>query len=116
MGAALYTAQRLYGPQDRDGTLLLKPGQHGYTVLGQIYGKVKLFEDHFLNLYRYEYNTPFINKNDSRMTPNTFEGYTLQGAFGGATTLRHSGTSAAISPRSRSETRTTSFGCRGPPA
>jgi hypothetical protein len=83
MGAALYTAQRLYGPQDRDGTLLLKPGQHGYTVFGQIYGKVKLFDDHFLNLYRYEYNTPFINKNDSRMTPNTFEGYTLQGALGG---------------------------------
>jgi outer membrane porin, OprD family len=83
MGAAFYTAQRLYGPKDRDGTLLLKPGQRGYAVVGQIYGKVKLFEDHFLNLYRYEYNTPFINKNDSRMTPNTFEGYTLQGAFGG---------------------------------
>ena len=83
MGAAFYTAQRLYGPKDRDGTLLLKPGQHGYTVVGQIYGKVKLFDDHFLNLYRYEYNTPFINKNDSRMTPNTFEGYTLQGTFGG---------------------------------
>jgi outer membrane porin, OprD family len=83
MGAAFYTAQRLYGPKDRDGTLLLKPGQHGYSVVGQIYGKIKLFDDHFLNLYRYEYNTPFINKNDSRMTPNTFEGYTLQGTIGG---------------------------------
>ena len=83
MGAALYTAQRLYGPKDRDGTLLLKPGQHGYTVVGQIYGKVKLLDDHFINLYRYEYNTPFINKNASRMTPNTFEGYTLQGTIGG---------------------------------
>src|SRR5262245_8665540 len=83
MGAAFYTAQRLYGPKDRDGTLLLKPGQHGYSVVGQIYGKIKLFDDQFLNLYRYEYNTPFINKNDSRMTPNTFEGYTLQGTFGG---------------------------------
>src|SRR5262245_32260651 len=78
MGAAFYTAQRLYGPKDRDGTLLLKPGQHGYSVVGQIYGKVKLFDDQFLNLYRYEDNTPFINKNDSRMTPNTFQGYTLQ--------------------------------------
>jgi len=83
MGAAFYTAQRLYGPKDRDGTLLLKPGQHGYNVVGQIYGKVKVLDDHFLNLYRYEYNTPFINKNDSRMTPNTFEGYTLQGTIGG---------------------------------
>ncbi|MGH7810817.1 MAG: OprD family outer membrane porin, partial [Candidatus Binatia bacterium] len=56
---------------------------HGYSVLGQLYGRIKLFEDNIINLYRYEYNTPFIGKNDSRMTPNTFEGYTLQGAYGG---------------------------------
>jgi hypothetical protein len=82
LGSVLYTSQRLYGPDDRDGTLLLKPGQHGYTVVGQIYGRVKLFEDFFLNLYRYEYDTPYMNKDDSRMTPNTFEGYTFKGAFG----------------------------------
>jgi hypothetical protein len=51
--------------------------------VGQLYGRMKLFEDHFLNLYGYEYNTPFINKDDSRMTPQTFEGYTFQGASGG---------------------------------
>lgn len=78
----LYTSQPLYAPQDRDGTNLLKPGQEGYTVLGQLYGRVKLFEAHFLNLYRYEYTTPYLNKDDSRMTPNTFEGYTFQGASG----------------------------------
>jgi hypothetical protein len=83
LGAVLYTSQPLYAPDDRDGTLLLKPGQEGYTVLGQLYGRVKLFEENFINLYRYEYNTPFINKNDTRMTPNTFEGYTFQGASGG---------------------------------
>ena len=42
VGAVLYTSQRLYGPDDRDGTLLLKPGQQGYTVVGQLYGRVKL--------------------------------------------------------------------------
>jgi hypothetical protein len=78
-----YTSQRLYGPDDRDGTLLLKEGQHGYEVVGQLYGRVKLFENNFVNLYRYEYNTPYINKNDNRMTPNTFEGYTFNGAYGG---------------------------------
>jgi len=83
VGSVLYTSQRLYGPEDRDGTLLLKPGQHGYTVVGQLYGRVKLIEDNFVNLYRYEYNTPYINKNDNRMTPNTFEGYTFNGAYGG---------------------------------
>ncbi len=83
VGSVLYTSQKLYGPDDRDGTLLLKPGQEGYTVVGQLYGRVKLIEDNFINIYRYEYNTPYINKNDNRMTPNTFEGYTFNGAYGG---------------------------------
>jgi len=83
VGSVLYTSQRLYGPSDRDGALLLRPGQHGYTVVGQLYGRVKLIDDNFLNIYRYEYNTPYINKNDNRMTPNTFEGYTFNGTYGG---------------------------------
>ncbi len=83
LGAVLYTSQPLYAPDDRDGTQLLKTGQEGYTILGQLYGRVKLMENHFINLYRYEYNTPFINKDDGRMTPKTFEGYTFTGASGG---------------------------------
>ena len=83
IGTTFYWSEDLYGPTDRDGTLLLEPGQRGYSVVGQLYGRVKAFEDHTLNLYRYEYNTPYIGKNDNRMTPNTFEGYTLTGAFGG---------------------------------
>ena len=82
-GATFYWSEKFYGPQDKDGTLLLKPGQHGYTVLGQLYARLKLFDENFVNLYRYEYNTPFIGKNDVRMTPNTFEGYTVTGSFGG---------------------------------
>jgi len=83
VGAVLYTSQPLYAPDDRDGTQLLKTGQEGYTVLGQLYARVKLIENHFINIYRYEYNTPYINKDDGRMTPKTFEGYTFQGASGG---------------------------------
>lgn len=81
-GTTFYWSNRLYGPKDKDGTLLLKPGQHGYDVVGQLYARIKLFEDNIVNLYRYEYDTPYINRNDNRMTPNTFEGYTLQGSFG----------------------------------
>ncbi len=83
VGAAVYTSQPLYAPEERDGTLLLKPGQEGYTVLGQLYGEIKVVPDNFFRFYRQEYNTPYINKNDFRMTPNTFEGYSFQGAFGG---------------------------------
>jgi len=82
VGGVLYTSQQLYAPEDRDGTRLLAPDQEGYTVLGQIYGRLKLVEDNFINIYRYEYNTPYINKNDFRMTPNTFEGYAFQGSAG----------------------------------
>jgi hypothetical protein len=83
LGAAVYTSQPLYAPEDRDGTLLLKPGQEGYTVLGQLYAEIKVLPDNFFRFYRQEYNTPYINKNDNRMTPNTFEGYSFQGAYGG---------------------------------
>jgi len=56
---------RSNAPDDRDGTLLLKPGQEGYTVLGQLYGRIKVFEENFINIYRYEYNTPFITSTTS---------------------------------------------------
>ncbi len=83
IGATLYTSQALYAPDDRDGTLLLKPGQEGYTVVGELYGTVKIRDEYFINIYRHEVNTPYMNKNDSRMTPNTFEGYGFTGAMRG---------------------------------
>ena len=83
IGATLYTSQPLYAPDDRDGTLLLEPGQDGYTVVGELYGRVKIVDENFINIYRYRGNTPYLNENDSRMTPNTFEGYTFSGAVRG---------------------------------
>jgi hypothetical protein len=78
-GATGYTSQHLYGDEDKDGALLLEPGQEGYTVLGELYADIRIVDD--LNLYvgRKEFDTPFINRNDVRMTPNTFEAITLQG-------------------------------------
>jgi hypothetical protein len=84
IGAELFTSQKLYGPADREGTLLLEPGQKGYTVLGQAFAKLKLADDHVISTYRQEYNTPYVNQHDSRMTPNTFEGYSIQGRFEGS--------------------------------
>ena len=83
IGAVGYTSQPLYAPEDHAGTKLLGPDQESITVLGQIYGKVKLIGDNYLNLYRYQYDTPFLNSSDNRMIPNTFEGYTLTGTYGG---------------------------------
>lgn len=74
-----YTSQHLYGDDDKDGALLLEPGQEGYTVLGEAYADIRFIDD--LNLYvgRKEFDTPFINRNDTRMTPNSFEAIVLQG-------------------------------------
>jgi hypothetical protein len=78
-GATVYTSQPLYAPDDRDGTLLLRPGQDGYTVLGEAYADIRIVDNLNLNIGRKGYDTPFINRNDSRMTPNTFEAIVLQG-------------------------------------
>ena len=82
-GATGYTSQRLHGDDDEDGALLLQPGQEGYTVLGQLYGEFLFNEDTHLNFGRLSIDTPYINRNDVRMTPNTFEAITVQGLYGG---------------------------------
>jgi hypothetical protein len=78
LGATLFTSQKLYGPASRDGTGLLRPGQKSYTVVGESF--VRLREnDHELTIYRHRLELPYLNGNDGRMTPNTFEGITLIG-------------------------------------
>jgi hypothetical protein len=78
LGATLYTSQPLYAPEDKDGTGLLAPGQEGYTVLGEAYAALR-YGDHRLTGYRQLLDLPYVNGDDSRMTPNTFEGATLFG-------------------------------------
>jgi hypothetical protein len=77
LNASVYTTQRAYGPQDKDGTLLLQEGQNGFTVLGKANAELKFTEDISAKLYRQSFNLPYLNRNDSRMVPNTFEAYTL---------------------------------------
>lgn len=81
VGVVGYTSQPLWAPEDRDGTLLLYPGQEGYSVLGQAYAAIK-FEEQVLTLYRQLVNQPEVNAQDNRMTPNTFEGGSLKGDLG----------------------------------
>ena len=75
IGGTLYTTQKLYGPSDKDGTLLLKHGQQGFTVLGEAFIEAKLVDDVIVKLYRQGLYLPYINRHDSRMIPNTFEAY-----------------------------------------
>lgn len=77
-GVAVYTAQPfIFNDSDRDGAGVLAPHQKGYTVLGEAFLKYKLGKTSAV-LYRQVINTPFINASDFRMTPQTFEAYTLE--------------------------------------
>src|SRR5216110_1706345 len=78
-GATLYTSNPIYAPDDRDGTTLLAPGQNGYTILGEFYAELRIVKDMGITVGARGYDTPFINRNDTRMTPNTFEAVVLQG-------------------------------------
>ena len=79
VGLVGYTSLKLYGPDDKDGTRLLAPGQETITVLGEAFGAVRILGQTFTG-YRQRINRPFINIQDNRMVPNTFEAYTLTGA------------------------------------
>jgi hypothetical protein len=81
VGLVGYTSQKLYGPEDKGGTRLLTPTQGSITVLGEAYAALRVADQTF-TAYRQLINRPFINPNDSRMVPHTFEAYTLGGAAG----------------------------------
>jgi hypothetical protein len=79
MGASLYGSTPFYAPDDREGTLLLKPGQKGYYVPAEAWGALGYQDYALLKGYRQRVDQTYINSQDNRMTPNTFEGVTLGG-------------------------------------
>ena len=79
LGVVGYTSQRLYGPANESGTLLLQPDQDPINVIGLAWGALR-FAGQTFTAYRQLIDRPFINPQDNRMVPNTFEAYTLSGA------------------------------------
>jgi hypothetical protein len=80
-GATVYTTNPVYAPEDRDGTTLLEEGQNGFTVLGEFYADIRIVKDVGVTVGARGFDTPFINRNDNRMLPNTFEAIVLQGRY-----------------------------------
>ena len=74
-----YTSQKLYGPRDKDGTLLLKPKQESFSVLGQANVEARIRKGLKLRLFRQAFNLPYLNKDDIRMIPNTLRLIPLRG-------------------------------------
>ena len=78
LGTTAYTTQPLYAPKQKPGSKLLHPVQEGFTVIGQAYVDIKLAEQAELRLYRQIIDLPYVNEQDSRMVPVTFEAYALR--------------------------------------
>jgi hypothetical protein len=77
--AEFFSSNRLTGDENRGGTGLLKPVQRSFHKLGQANLKLRR-GDQKLTLYRQRIDLPYVNANDTRMTPNTFEGYVFESA------------------------------------
>ncbi len=73
-----YMSEKLYGPEGEGGTKILQSDQASINVLGEAFGAVR-FAGQTITAYRQLINRPFINPQDNRMVPNTFEAYTLSG-------------------------------------
>jgi len=68
----VFTSQKLYGDRDRDGAQLLRDNQKELTVLGTAYAQFD-YKQARLRLGRQDFSLPYVNRNYSRMIPNTFE-------------------------------------------
>src|SRR4030095_4042265 len=75
-GAGGYVSQKLYGPAGKSGTLLLQPDQSSIYVLGEAWGALRI-AGQTIAAYRQLIDRPFINPQDTREPPHTFEAYTL---------------------------------------
>jgi outer membrane porin, OprD family len=79
IGATYYTSLPLYTPDSRPGTLLLTPGQDTIGVFGEAWGALRYKEYALLKGYRQKIDDGYVNPQDNRMVPNTFEAVTLSG-------------------------------------
>jgi outer membrane porin, OprD family len=76
LGIGGYTTQPLATGRDPGATGLLRPDGDGLSVLGQVWGKLRVGAA-TATLFRQEIELPFINGDDTRMIPNMFEAYRL---------------------------------------
>jgi len=73
LSGTLYTSQKLYGDDDKAETGALQPVHNSYTQLGEAYASLRVDKLAF-QAGRYAVELPYINTNDIRMTPQTFQG------------------------------------------
>ena len=81
MGATYYTSLPAYAPDSRPGSSLLTPGQDAIGTFGEAWGSLRYKDYAILKGYRQKIDEGYVNPQDNRMIPNTFEAITLGGTF-----------------------------------
>jgi len=81
MGATYYTSLPLYAPDSRPGSLLLTPGQDAIGTFGEAWGALRYKDYVQVKGYRQRIDVGYVNPQDNRMIPNTFEAVTVGGNF-----------------------------------
>ena len=79
-GAALYGTMptiETFNQRDQGGTGLLDSHNNGFATLGEAFLKAR-YEQTEARVWRQRLETPFINSDDSRVLPKTFEAYGLK--------------------------------------
>ena len=73
-----HTSSAIDAPEGLGRTGLLAPDQSDLSVISRAYLQFDFGVTTSLRLYRQDFNMPYINRQDSRMIPNTFEAYVLK--------------------------------------
>ncbi|MGH7390197.1 MAG: OprD family outer membrane porin [Candidatus Rokuibacteriota bacterium] len=81
IGSTYYTSLPLYAPDDRAGSLLLTPGQDAIGVFGEAWAALRYQDYALLRGGRQRIDDGYVNSQDNRMIPNTFEALTLSGTL-----------------------------------
>ena len=76
--ATWHTSLGLHTPDDLGGTGILGPDQSDLSVLSRAYTEIHLTERASARLYRQDFTLPYLNRDDSRMIPNTHEAYIVR--------------------------------------
>ena len=79
MGATYYTSLPAYAPDNSPGSLLLTPDQDPIGVFGEVWGALRYKEYVLMRGGRQKIDDGYVNSQDNRMVPNTFEAVTLSG-------------------------------------
>ena len=79
IGGVYYTSLPAYAPDTRPGTLALTPGQDAIGTFGEAWAALRYKEYALLKGYRQRVDEGYVNSQDNRMVPNTFEAVTLSG-------------------------------------